>query len=332
ALWSSGIKQIDNLEMMYLQMAAKTSKIIEKERPDKIHLLNFESIPFASIYYKLRYKLPCFATVNGPIFSCFIQTGIDYKGETCVDCRLGKRARCSTHKWGLKGVLFYMYSLYYMAMLRLSYRFIDKFFIVSEAMRPVLTSMGVDEKKIVKIYNPIELAKGNAVRKNTMLYVGRLSPEKGVDTLIEALAKLPKHKLIIVGEKKGEYLKLSALAKKLGIEKHVTFTGYVDNKDLSRYYEMADVAVLPGRYYEPLSRFLIEATSYGLPLVARDIGGNSEILNEGKNGLFFTDDLPSTITQVYSNWETYSKNSKKIAVKFDIKTVGAQLMKEYGVI
>ena len=109
---------------------------------------------------KKKLKCPIVATVNGPNFGCFVQNGIDYNRDTCIDCKLGKRFLCSTKNWGtLKGITYYGYSLWYMNMLKTSYKYIDKFFAVSSAMVPLLNNMGVPENKIVVINNSIEIKK-----------------------------------------------------------------------------------------------------------------------------------------------------------------------------
>jgi len=159
---------LSNLDYMYLQMVFLSSKIIKKFNPDIIHLLNFESIPLASIYYKLRFKKKIVATVNGPLFGCFTQNGLDYKENVCINCKLIKRFKCSIKKWGIfKGFFYYIYSIYFMNMLKISYKFVDKFFAVSNAMVPLLMNMDVPKKKISVVHNPV--IKLKITNKNIMI-------------------------------------------------------------------------------------------------------------------------------------------------------------------
>jgi glycosyltransferase involved in cell wall biosynthesis len=94
------LSRLSNLDYMYFQMAKLASKFIEKEKPQILHLLNFESVPFSAIYYKKKFKIPIVATVNGPLFGCYTGLSIDYKKEVCTNCRVFKRYFCSVDKWG----------------------------------------------------------------------------------------------------------------------------------------------------------------------------------------------------------------------------------------
>ena len=141
--------RFSNMEFMYLQMFIKASRLIKKLKPNVLHLLNFESIPLSSILFKIRFKSKIVATVNGTQFGCFTGQGLDYNNKTCINCRINKRFYCSKKKWeNFKGIIFFVYSIWYMNLLKLSYRFINSFFVVSKAMTPLLTNMGIKKEKI----------------------------------------------------------------------------------------------------------------------------------------------------------------------------------------
>lgn len=283
--------RLSNMDYMYFEMAWHATKIIKKIKPDILHLLNFESIPGAAIYYKLRFKIPIFATVNGPIFGCFVQSSIDYKEDTCIDCKAFKRFYCSKKKWGLFGLLYYVYSFWYMNLLKLSYRFVDRFFLVSNAMKEVMINMGVNNNKLVTIYNPTD--KKKLVRtdlksrlgikgKKVLLYIGRLTKEKGIEKVIKIMPKIKNTTYVIVGEKRNDYEYFRELCEKLNVKDRVIFTGFIDQNKLLEYYSIADACILIETFFEPLSRFLLEAVSLNIPIIANDIGGNMEIINFNK--------------------------------------------------
>jgi glycosyltransferase involved in cell wall biosynthesis len=122
-------------------------------------------------------------------------------------------------------------------------------------------------------------------------YVGRLVPRKGVDTLVEALALLPRHldaRLVIVGGEPGaegsaEVARLSALARKLKVRKRVAFAGSRPQQDLYRYYGAADAAVTVP-HYEPFGMTPLEAMACGVPVVGSRVGGIKTSVVDGETG------------------------------------------------
>ena len=339
--------RLSNMEFMYFQMAKLSSPIIEKYDPDIIHLLNFETIPLAAIYYKKRFKKKIVATVNGPLFGCFTQSAIDYKGDTCIHCRVLKRYKCSIDKWGrFKGSLYYLYSLYYMKMLKKSYEYVDKFFAVSNAMVPLLTNMDVNSKKVRVVHNPIEIKKKvkTSLKKRlgikgrrVILYAGRLNETKGIQYGIVSLRDIGNVVFLVVGHKRDYYTKLVELAKMNGVEKKVLFVGYVDKGQMAEYYSIADVALLPGEFYEPFSRFLLESCSYGVPMIASDRGGNRDIVKDSETGYLIKEiaaenAVSNSIKKILSDKEMQSKMSQNCLLKakeFTMEKIGQATVSEY---
>lgn len=127
--------------------------------------------------------------------------------------------------------------------------------------------------------------------KPTVVYVGRLVPRKGVDTLVEAFALLPCHldaRLVVVGGEPGveaspEEGRLSALAGKLGVRERVTFTGSRPQEELYRYYGAADVAVTVP-HYEPFGMTPLEAMACAIPVVGSRVGGIKTSIADGASG------------------------------------------------
>ena len=119
------------------------------------------------------------------------------------------------------------------------------------------------------------------------LYIGRLSSEKGLDTLLYAFAKVraqkPKASLILVGGG-GERENLEALAQELGLGEAVSFTGGKSGAELFAEYSRATCFVLPSRS-EPWGLVVNEALSYGCPVIVSEYCGCvPELVIEGKTG------------------------------------------------
>ncbi len=122
--------------------------------------------------------------------------------------------------------------------------------------------------------------------RSILLYVGRLSAEKDLGTLLEAAAKLlARFELAVTMVGEGpERGALEARAEALGVP--LTLTPFVDHRELAELYTRARVFVLPS-LTEGHPKVLLEAMSCGLPCVASNVGGSRAILAAGETGLLF---------------------------------------------
>jgi len=190
---------------------------------------------------------------------------------------------------------------------RLAAEHASKVITVSYAMRDHLISLGYDERKIHVVYNGVDAEKYDPdkvsredvvnVRKSLgigedeymILFIGRLTWVKGVDTLIlampEILSKVPNAKLVVVGVGEQEEL-LKNEVQRLKLEGKVIFKNEFIPEDLRiKYYAAADVCVFPSKY-EPFGIVCAEAMSMGKPVVvgARGVSGMREqVIPSGPN-------------------------------------------------
>ena len=167
-------------------------------------------------------------------------------------------------------------------------------------------AIGFPESKIVLIPNGVEIPKERKLffgEVKLVTAVARLSLEKGIDALLKAWVEVaalhPTLKLIIAGQGPLES-SLKTLCKDLGLADCVEFVGSILN--VNEQLNNADLFVLPSRT-EGLSNALLEAMSHGLPCIATNVGGNSELIGEddevkiipgkfvtGRNGLLVNPD------------------------------------------
>ena len=112
----------------------------------------------------------------------------------------------------------------------------------------------------------------------------RLRHEKGVHLLVEALATLPRARLVVAGDG-PERASLEALADRNGLAGRVTFTGWIGPVEMARHMAQAAVVAVPSIWPEPFGMVGIEAMAYGRPVVAFDVGGIREWLLPGETGL-----------------------------------------------
>jgi glycosyltransferase involved in cell wall biosynthesis len=138
---------------------------------------------------------------------------------------------------------------------------------------------GVSER-----FRPSEQKNKNENEQRTILYVGRTDPYKNLNTLVRAFAEAKDAcpfpiALTIAGSCDIRYPEPSSLAKELGVENAVRWTGYLTDEDLIRAYQSADILVHPSRY-EGFGLQVVEAMACGVPVVCSRAGSLPEIAGD----------------------------------------------------
>ena len=164
---------------------------------------------------------------------------------------------------------------------------------VSHALKRRLVALGVNEQKIMVLYNGVDGALFNrqdnlrCQNVTQLLYVGNLKQEKGVFELLDAFEVLkrnrPNLRLLFAGGG-GMADELSRRIRQKNLAEAVQLLGPVCHADLPAIMNSASVVVLPS-YDEGVPNVLLEAMSCGIPVVASRVGGIPEIVNEGKTGI-----------------------------------------------
>lgn len=165
--------------------------------------------------------------------------------------------------------------------------------------------------------------------KKTLLFVGRLDPEKHIEVVLRALPSVLKKMDVhfVVAGRGAETKALEKLTLELGLEKSVTFTDYVPEEDLPGLYQTADCFVNAGTA-ELQCIAMLEAMATGLPVIAADAMALHELVAEGKNGFLFTpgdtDALAQCIFTVLGSEAgrlAMGKKSREMAAPHDIQKV-----------
>jgi D-inositol-3-phosphate glycosyltransferase len=183
----------------------------------------------------------------------------------------------------------------------------------ADARKITVIPPGVDSSRFYPI--PVDEAKqfvGVPPEKCLLLYVGRIEPLKGVDTLLHAVALLRRRKVcpkqsvclsIIGGEPDtspeamdAEMARLRMLCSQLGMDDVVVFLGKRSQDTLPYYYSAAQVVVVPS-HYESFGMVALEAMACGTPVIASQVGGLAFLVQDGVTGYHVPDDDPEALCE-----------------------------------
>ena len=191
---------------------------------------------------------------------------------------------------------------------RLVLRQADRVVAVSTALKALLTQHGVPAQRIRVVHNAIErsaavpsmpdrevrLRHGLASRDRVIGVIGRLNPEKGQMVFLRAMEKTIRHvpdvKALIIGDGRDRST-LETFCRGRGLGAHVLFLGFQEN--MADYYQVLDLLVQPS-FSEGLPNTVLEAMSFGVPVLATAVGGVPEVIEDG-NGVMVPPNDPDSL-------------------------------------
>ena len=213
----------------------------------------------------------------------------------------------------------------------------DKIIVVSNATRNYVLSLGANPTKIEVLHNGVDLerfkplpdVKGEMRKKLgipeemcVVLTVRRLVYKNGIDTLLDSaeiiVKKNPKLVFVVVG-RGPDFEEVKEKIAQLGMQRNFRLTGFVSDEDLPFYYNVADLFALPSKSGEGLPLVALEAMACGLPVIATDVGGTSEILS-GEYGKLVPPNSPNSLAEAILEF-----SCKNLAtLKKDLRTMMEQ--------
>ena len=295
----------DGVALIYSPEAKRNFQALcEEFRPDVVHLNNVHRQITLSILdapYLRENKVPVFYTAHDYMTVCPGYLMLDGDGRVCDACLEDGRYRHCIENRCVKGsraksALAAMEASFNRA--HKSNKRIDKVIAPSRFMRSKLIEGGWPEGKVVFLQNFADDAiidrAANAGADATdrenpyLLFFGRLSVEKGVDTLLRAfdvaLPNLPQDiRLVVVGDG-PDAAEFKALASSLDCASRIEFAGYQTGDALQSYVERASLAISSSRCRENMPYSIVEAFAAGTPVLGTNIGGIPELVDEGNTG------------------------------------------------
>lgn len=284
-----GLKK--GLSVLWSFEAAKNLTVLIKEhQPDIAHLHNFNfQLTPAILFVLKKHKIPVVWTLHDYKFIC-PNFKLFTKNKVCQRCRKTKFYNCflfnclnNSRRQSLAAML----EMYLHKVILKSYGLVDVFISPSKFLVNKVISWGYKIDKFTQIYNCLNLAEYKPAIEagQGLIYFGRLSAEKGLKVLLAAMKSLPDLHLKIVGEgpqknQLREYIAEHQLS-------NVSLVGYKSGEELHDLISQARLVIVPSIWYENNPIAVLEAMALAKPVLGAEIGGISELLQDGQTGLLF---------------------------------------------
>lgn len=280
---SKGVKAVYSFEAR-----RKVSRVLDRIAPDVCHAHNVYHHISPSIFGEIRRRgVPIVMTLHDLKIACPAHSMLSRDG-VCERCRGGRFYNVATNRC-IKGSVslsaLVMVESYLHNLLGSYSRNVDRFVVPSRFYLEKLVEWGFDSERMVYVPNFVDASRFEPVYEpgERFVYFGRLAREKGLTTLIDAAAAAGVGlDLIGTGPLEGELRRRVALA---GCD--AVFHGYLSGSDLHDAIAAARAVVVPSEWYENAPLSVLEAGALGKPIIAADIGGLPEIVEDGESGWIF---------------------------------------------
>lgn len=291
------------------------NQLVDDFKPDIIHLNNIHS-QLSPIIASLGYrkKIPVVWTLHDYKLVCPAYLLMS-EGRLCEACYENRWSvvskKCIKRNLMASLVAYFEARFWHPAKLT---KITDLFISPSGFLKTKMIKGGFAEDKIVVLNNFVNsenLTVDPGTKEEYYCYVGRLSPEKGVDLLLNAAAELPDYKLKIIGAGPLEDRLLSGRE-----NSNVEFLGYKTGKELRTIISGSKFIIVPSNWFENNPLIILESLCLGTPVIGSDIGGIPELIKPGFNGILFTADNTDELRlKIKSLWEDHSSfDRSKISV------------------
>jgi glycosyltransferase involved in cell wall biosynthesis len=268
----------------------KIRDMIWEFRPDVAHVRNIYHHLTPSILWELRaHGVPVLYHLNDFKLLCPSYNMV-WNGEACERCKGGAfwHVLLSDCYPGLGSRVTLASEAYAHRWMETYRNCVDLFLAPSRFVRDKFVEHGWDAARFQELphfQSAHELTPVPASEDAPLLYYGRLSSEKGVDDLLQAMQHLPDLHLVIAGDgpQRAELEKLRAALRLSNVE----FVGSVDTRERDRLIRRSRFTVFPSHAYETLGKTILESYAEGRAVVATDLGSRREFVRNGETGLLY---------------------------------------------
>ncbi len=285
------------------------TQAIRQHKPDLVHFQNIFPLISPSVYYACRkenvpvvqslrtYRLIC---SNGFLFR---------EGKVCEDCMgrfvpLPAVVHACYHNSRLQSFAVASMLIFHRTM-RTWESQVDRYIALTEFSRAKFIEAGLSPEKIVIKPNYIPDPGAGSYPGSYAVFVGRLSPEKGIETLLNAWKLHPEIPLKIVGKGPLSEFVVEFIQK---YQLNIQLIGYLPNQQVMNVIKGSAFFIFPSIWYETFGRTIVEAFACGKPVIASRLGTSLELVKEGQTGrLFHPGDAGDLAEKVSDLWESVEK-------------------------
>jgi len=290
--------------------AARVRRLQRRFRADLIHAHNIFPLISPSLYGVARQLgLPVVQTLHNFRLIC-PQAMLVREGKACTDCvgRLPWRAvlhRCYRGSFAQTSVVSTMLALH--RLLGSWSRGVSRYIVLNRSSRDLFVSGGLPPAKLRIKPNFVESSgMPQWTQRAGGLFIGRLSPEKGLATLALALQSLPEITIDVYG--KGP---LQAMVEHTA---GLRYRGYLPSLQLRQCMQRAAYLVMPSTGMESFGLAAIEAFACGVPVIASRQGGLGELVTHGKNGLLVEPGDPAALAAAIAHAQAHPEQMRRMGI------------------
>lgn len=314
-------------------------KVLDDFKPDVCHLNNFNYQLTPSILLEIvKWRKQTGHTCR------IVFTAHDYQlvcpnhmcnnpntGENCEKCLGGHFFNCTKgkciHGSTAKSAIGTMEAMFWK--MNGAYKYIDTMICCSEFLKTKMDTNPLFASKTIALHNFVDRVPWkDTPKKDYILYFGRFSKEKGIDTLLKVCRELSDVQFVFAGT--------GPLENEINGIQNIKNVGFQTGEALETLIREARFSIYPSEWYENCPFSVMESQMYGTPVLGANIGGIPELIEVGKTGVLFesgnADDLKEKIQALWSDHaltDRYTENCR--AITFDtIETYYKKLLPLYG--
>lgn len=331
-----------------LNAVRNLKRLFSRWRPDIVHLHGLsKALSWAVINTVFSYKIPIVYTLHDYGLVCPNLGIYDFRrAKVCEYYKRGYSFKCLVTNCDKRNYIQKLWRWQRFFINRHIFKInkkISGYIAVSNFIKELIESNIKINSTIKIIYNPVQKFNINNINikqsftkeKVIFLFVGRLSEEKGIDLLLEAISKVNAI-LYIIGD--GELMGKCLEESKKSAKNKINVLGYKEKETIEEYMKKSDFLVLPSKCMEPAPLVIGEAASNFLPSIVANHGSLKEFVDDGINGYYFlagnVESLVKVMNRIISDpalSKMLGKNAKEIIKKFsfDMSSHLDQLEKYY---
>jgi len=298
-------------------------KVLKEFKPDIVHVhsLRISSMTYSVLQPIIKKNIPIVMTLHDCFLICPTMKLIKGNGEFCdAKCKGINKLHCILNKCDNTNELNFRWAMMSFVNKLTGYdRCITKFITPSKALMNIMLKYNndINENNIITINNFLSTdklkIKPNYANKGYFLYIGRLSKEKSVITLLQAMSGLPRDIKLHIVETGPEEENLKKYAEENELH-NIEFLGFKTGADIQDEYQNCIATILPCNWFEIFGMTNIESFANGKPVIASNIGGIPEIVEHNVNGLLFepgnVEQLKECILKYWNNPELVVEHGK----------------------